>query len=88
LYIGANLFAQIPAAVNIKGVFNTSNETKYETEVPEGRYLFPSLSCRFGFAFSLMLTVRQLVWFQEFLLISTSIEHFGVYRLVSGVLFF
>ncbi|WMV11663.1 hypothetical protein MTR67_005048 [Solanum verrucosum] len=24
------------SAVNIKGVFNTSNETKYETEVPEG----------------------------------------------------
>lgn len=39
MYIGANLFAQIPTAVNIKGVFNTSNETKYETEVPDGRHL-------------------------------------------------
>lgn len=27
------------AAVNIKGVFNTSNETKYEKEAPAGTYL-------------------------------------------------
>lgn len=29
------LFSTFLAAVNIKGVFNTSNETKYEKEAPE-----------------------------------------------------
>lgn len=36
-------FWWIPAALNIKGVFNTSNETKYEKEPPDGTSLLHKL---------------------------------------------
>ena len=36
------------AAVNIKGVFNTSNETKYENEAPDGILLLLSIIFAFN----------------------------------------
>jgi hypothetical protein len=36
LYLIAVVGWLMSAAVNIKGVFNTSNETKYEKDAPDG----------------------------------------------------
>lgn len=35
---------QMFTAVNIKGVFNTSNETKYESEAPNGNLIYSVLN--------------------------------------------
>lgn len=70
-------------AVNIKGVFNISNETKYEKQAPDGMSEIQFNLLTFVLSAFKYHILSGFFGFQVFLLTSIFTRPFGVYRLVN-----